>query len=310
MRIDPNNLLTFLAVAEAGGFNRASVVLHKSQPALTRTVRQLEDVIGTPLFSRGAHGVELTAAGDWLVGYARSIRQQLNEAASGLDSIKRHQRPQLTIGTTAAHPLDLFSRATAAMLRQYRDLELRIVVTTESDLLDQLRDGLLNFVIIPMPALHEIEGMHHQKIFLDHAAVYCPPDHPIAAIPTPGVHDLHRAKWMLGPIGTLQRDRLEALFLGEGLSRATIGLEVEDIRLRRAMLTEMPLLSIMARYHVEELVRENRLVEVPFPLPQDRRPIIALQLSEHGYGELMTAFVDALRMVYERGGLDIDCNDA
>lgn len=305
MRIDPGNLLTFLAVAEAGGFNKASAILHKSQPALTRTVHQLEELVGTPVFSRSANGVELTEAGEWLLGYARAIRQQLNEAANGLDSIKHRQRIRVAIGTTAVHPVDLFSRAIAQVLNRNPDIDLKIAVASESALLDHLREGLMSFVIMPMPRPHELSGMHYETVFLDHAAIYCPPDHPVASIKSPDIHDLHQAAWMLGPPETLQRDRLEALFLGEGLSTAKIGLEIEDLRLRRALMTEMPFLTIMARFHVEELVQEGKLVEVNFPLPQDRRPIIALQLNEHGHGNLMSAFVAALREIYGTSGLEV-----
>jgi DNA-binding transcriptional LysR family regulator len=288
MRIDPNNLLTFLAVAEAGGFNKAALTLHKSQPALTRTVHQLEELVGASVFNRQANGVVLTPEGEWLLGHARAIRQQLNDAQRGLEDIKENRRVRVTIGTAAVHPLRLFSKAVMEVLAQNPDMDLRILMSSEAALLDLLRQGELSFIIVPMPRPDEVSMMYCETVFLDEAAIFCRPDHPLAGARAPTVADLHQFTWMLGPAGSLQRDRLDTLFASAGLLPAQIGLEVEDLRLRRALIMECLHLSVFSRHHVEELVRAGGLVEVRFPFPQDRRPVVAIELSQHSSGRRCT----------------------
>jgi DNA-binding transcriptional LysR family regulator len=297
MRIDPGQLLTFLAVHEAGGFNRASSTLHKSQPALTRTVHQLEDMIQARVFTRNVSGVELTPEGRLLLAHARVIRHEIKEAEEGLRRIKAGQRVQISIGTAPVHPLSLFAKALADLVKEQPTLDIKLTVQTESTLLTALREGDLSFVILPMPVPHEISELHVEPIFVDQAAIYCRPDHPLAKVSKPTIADLGSAGWMMGPPGSTLRDRLDALFASEGIKQPDVALEVEDQRLRRSLVLECPYLSVFARHNVVELVRAGQLVEVAYPFVQDNRPVVALSLSDNH--PVMTAFARLLRGRYE-----------
>jgi len=69
----------FRAVAECGSFSRGSALLHVSQPAVSRMIRQLEDELGRPLFTRNSDGAALTEAGRLLFERSRSLLQQLEQ---------------------------------------------------------------------------------------------------------------------------------------------------------------------------------------------------------------------------------------
>src|ERR1700733_5887326 len=66
----------FVHVADARSFSKASVFLRVEQPALSRQVRKLEDEIGMPLFVRAGHHLELTEAGQLLLGRAHLLLRQ------------------------------------------------------------------------------------------------------------------------------------------------------------------------------------------------------------------------------------------
>jgi DNA-binding transcriptional LysR family regulator len=66
------HLRCFIAVAEEGSFTLAADKrLYTTQPSLSRQIRALEDEVGTRLITRGAHGIELTAAGRAFLVHAR-----------------------------------------------------------------------------------------------------------------------------------------------------------------------------------------------------------------------------------------------
>jgi DNA-binding transcriptional LysR family regulator len=119
MPFDPALLPTFLAVLDTGRISAAAKVLALSQPAVTAQIRRLEDSVGAPLFVRSVRGVVPTSAGERLAGYARSVRDLLDEAAASVrgseepsdelvltasTTIAAHVLPQVLAGFRRAHP--------------------------------------------------------------------------------------------------------------------------------------------------------------------------------------------------------------
>jgi DNA-binding transcriptional LysR family regulator len=80
--LDPGLLRAFVAVAEHRSFTRAAVMLNRTQSAVSMQIKRLEDRLGAELFNRTKANVELSAAGEGLLGYARRILS-LNEEAVG-----------------------------------------------------------------------------------------------------------------------------------------------------------------------------------------------------------------------------------
>jgi epsilon-lactone hydrolase len=85
--IELRHLRSFVAVAEELNFGRAAEQLHLSQPALSRQIRALEQLVGVELFRRSTHQVELTLAGDALLDRARSLLRGVDEAVTVTQSV-------------------------------------------------------------------------------------------------------------------------------------------------------------------------------------------------------------------------------
>src|SRR5258707_1754404 len=80
--LDPELLRAFVAVADQRSFTRAAVTLNRTQSAVSMQIKRLEDRLGVELFSRTKANVDLSAAGEGLLGYAKRILA-LNEEAVG-----------------------------------------------------------------------------------------------------------------------------------------------------------------------------------------------------------------------------------
>ena len=88
MRIHAEELLTFLAVAEANGVGAGARVLKRSQPAVSERLRTLQAAVGEPLYQRAGRGIRLTAAGESLLPCARRLRESLDAVENW--SARRH----------------------------------------------------------------------------------------------------------------------------------------------------------------------------------------------------------------------------
>src|SRR5258705_10299347 len=80
--LDPELLRAFVAVADHRSFTRAAAMLNRTQSAVSMQIKRLEDRLGVELFSRTTVNVDLSSAGEGLLGYARRILK-LNDEAVG-----------------------------------------------------------------------------------------------------------------------------------------------------------------------------------------------------------------------------------
>ena len=138
--LDSVLLTTFLAVLDAGRISAAAKALHLSQPAVTAQVRKLEDVLGAPLFVRSVQGVTPTDAGLRLAGYARSVRQLLDQALAEVAGVDEQVGPLVIAASTtiAAHLLPpLLAQFRAA----HRGVPLRIQVGNSEGVVNEVRAG-------------------------------------------------------------------------------------------------------------------------------------------------------------------------
>ena len=86
--MDLLHLEHFLAVVEEGTFTRAAERMNRTQPAISQSVRRLEDEIGSPLFARDVHEVTLTEAGRVLADYARRLLTMRDDALRDVSELR------------------------------------------------------------------------------------------------------------------------------------------------------------------------------------------------------------------------------
>src|SRR5436309_15343394 len=98
MTFDLRQLNAFLAIVSTGSLGRAAETLHVTQPALSRTIRRLEEQVGAPLFERYSKGMQLTAIGSALLPHAVLLQREAEHATEEINAMRRlakgtiHQR--------------------------------------------------------------------------------------------------------------------------------------------------------------------------------------------------------------------------
>ena len=99
-RVFPRSLQYLLAIAEHGSFTRAAEVLRVSQPSLSQQIKQLEESLQTPLFSRSGRSVTLTNAGEVYLQHARRARGELEAGRRAVHDVQNLSRGSLRLGWT------------------------------------------------------------------------------------------------------------------------------------------------------------------------------------------------------------------
>ncbi len=121
-------LRTFLAVAACGSVTRAAEKLHIVQPALSRQIQMLEDDLGTPLFQRMGHGMQLTEAGHLLVVRAKKALQELELAKQEISASPESITGTVVVGLLPSVSDLLAGKLIQSLKIQYPKLSIRILV--------------------------------------------------------------------------------------------------------------------------------------------------------------------------------------
>ncbi len=172
------HLRYFVAVAEEGSLTVAAEQrLHTAQPSLSRQIKDLEEEVGVPLFTRSARGVELTAAGRAFLDHARLALGQAEAAIEAARAAGQRAKPTLSIGFLTGEEVEWMPRALAVLRAELPDLEVRVLSMYSPQLAEELRRGKLDVGFLR----HEpVDDLEFQTVAQEPLVVLLPSDHPLA----------------------------------------------------------------------------------------------------------------------------------
>jgi DNA-binding transcriptional LysR family regulator len=142
---DPVHLRSFLAVAQTGGFTRAAQRLGVQQSTVSQHIRRLEQAAGRRLFLRDTHSVQLTAEGEAMVGFARSILDAHEQAADHF--ARTPVRGRVRFGASEDFVLTELPQILRGFRRSHPQVDLELTVGLSGILHQQLADGRLDLVL-------------------------------------------------------------------------------------------------------------------------------------------------------------------
>ncbi|MEM9069377.1 MAG: LysR family transcriptional regulator [Myxococcota bacterium] len=145
----------FLLIVEHQTFTEAARRAHLSQPALSGSIRRLEEAMEARLFTRGRSGAELTAAGAALMPHARASLAAWEDARRAVAEIEGLHVGEVRIGAGATACTYLLPAQLAAFRERHPGVRFLLRETTTSEALDALHDGELDLAIISEAMLHE-----------------------------------------------------------------------------------------------------------------------------------------------------------
>lgn len=173
--INSDHLRTFLAIHDAGSVTGGAGRIGRSQSAASLQIRQLEDVIGQPLFRRHGRGVSLTPAGEKLRPVARQVIQSLDTTLSELRG--GGLKGKLRIGMPDDHDRSDLANIISSFAALHPDVELEVHCALGSGFAAALRSGALDLAVYEVPEPGKDDIILRQ----DHLVWMCGRDHDVSA---------------------------------------------------------------------------------------------------------------------------------
>ncbi len=156
--MDLKQIRAFVTVAETGSVTRASALLNLVQPAVSRQLRMLEEDLGTNLFDRSRHGMQLTPAGKSMLEYARRILNEVERAKAEIQPNAGPVSGIVTIGLLSSTSDLLATRLVAEVAARYPYIRLRLIIGYAGHLQEWLEAGDIDAALLygkkESPSLH------------------------------------------------------------------------------------------------------------------------------------------------------------
>ncbi|MDP9109984.1 MAG: LysR family transcriptional regulator [Pseudomonadota bacterium] len=303
-RLKTRQLLLLVALDDERNIHRAADRLHTTQPAASKQLKDLEDVLGVSLFERHPRGMTPTSYGEAMIRHSRMALTSLSLAHEDIIALKAGLSGQVDVGVILAPAIALLPRAIARVKQHAPMLRIGVELEGSNVLLDKLQQGVLDFMVARI-----LEQEHRADLQFEELA-----DEPVVAVARNGhplhdrdnltLEDIHQEGWILSPRGAILRHRFEMMFRRAGLQPPTNVVDTTGALLINSLLQQTDFLHVMPLEIAEYYQRFGmlKILAVPMPCRMDSFGIITRtgQLHSPGALILLQAIRDIAREIYPR----------
>lgn len=272
--MDLRDLNYFETIAGLQHMGAAAEQLHRTQPALTASVRRLEAFCGAPLFERAGRGIRLTAEGRILLAWARRLRLDVQDARREMAALSAGTAGHVRIGVVPTAAQFLLPVAMQRLLREMPQVTVKTTVGLREDLRPRLRAGELDLVVV---SGHDPDPeFSYAPLGEDRIVVVAARGHPLLGrAKKPTLAELGGYDWILQPPGSPTRDWIDHAFDRLKVPRPRVRIESDMLLMLPALMAGTQILGFVSRLHLDATDSSKILHEVPMARLSMRRQFVA-----------------------------------
>ncbi|MDS1331258.1 LysR family transcriptional regulator [Klebsiella pneumoniae] len=271
-RIRLRHLHTFVAVAQQGTLGRAAETLNLSQPALSKTLNELEQLTGTRLFERGRLGAQLTLVGEQFLTHAVKVLDALNSAGQALNRKEGLNNDIVRIGALPTAALGILPTVIGQFHKQQKDITLQVATMNNTMLLAGLKSGEIDIGIGRMSDPELMSGLHYELLFLESLKLVVRPGHPLLQ-ETVTLSRVMEWPVVVSPKGTVPRQNAEALLQSQGCKMPAGCIETLSASLSRQLTVDFDYVWFVPSGAVKDDLRRGVLPALPIATQGAGEPI-------------------------------------
>ncbi len=271
-RIRLRHLHTFVAVAQQGTLGRAAETLNLSQPALSKTLNELEQLTGTRLFERGRLGAQLTLVGEQFLTHAVKVLDALNSAGQALNRKEGLNNDIVRIGALPTAALGILPTVIGQFHKQQKDITLQVATMNNTMLLAGLKSGEIDIGIGRMSDPELMSGLHYELLFLESLKLVVRPGHPLLQ-ETVTLSRVMEWPVVVSPKGTVPRQNAEALLQSQGCKMPAGCIETLSASLSRQLTVDFDYVWFVPSGAVKDDLSRGVLTALPIATQGAGEPI-------------------------------------
>lgn len=256
-RLRLRHLRCFLETARLESLSAAASALRVSQPAASKTIRELEDILGVALFDRTGRRLALTPSGKLFQQHAGGAMLAL-ERAQSLARGAPERITKLVVGILPTVATDVFPRAALAFYNEMPNCTLRVSTGPNWLLLSQLREGSLDLTIGRMPNPEQMTGLAFQQLYSEQVVMVVRPDHPLTRTGAVA-ENLGKFPLLLPPSGAVIAPAVQSYLLSIGLQHQPAAFESVSLAFGRKVVQLSDAVWFISAGVVDDEIKQGSL---------------------------------------------------
>ncbi|APO79138.1 Pca operon transcriptional regulator PcaQ (plasmid) [Rhizobium etli 8C-3] len=272
-RIKFRHLQTFVEVARQKSVMKAAELLRVSQPAVTKTIRELEAVLSVAVFERDGRGIKITRYGEVFLKHAGAALTALRH---GLDSVTQERvgdAPPIRIGALPTVSTRVMPQAMELFLKENTWSRIKIVTGDNAVLLEQLRVGDLDLVVGRLAGAEKMAGFSFEHLYSEQVAFAVRAGHPLLKTGQSPFAALAEYTVLMPTRASIIRPFVESFLIANGVPNLPNQIETVSDSFGRAFLRSSDAIWIISTGVVAADIEDGVLAILPIDTSETKGPV-------------------------------------
>ena len=276
-----HELNAVITIGDAHSVTSAAAMLGVSQPAVNRSLRNIEQRLNVRLFDRTSRGMLPTDSGEILIRRAKLAFLEIRQAMEEIANLSGDAQGRIAIGALPLPRTYLIPTAVSHFLDDFPNATVSIFDGVYEKLLVDLCSGDLDMILGTIREPAPVEGVTSEAFFEDGMIVAARSDHPLFEKEALSFEDLRDARWVMPHEGVPLRRQFEDQLKEHGIPVPEHVIETGSTVVIRTLLMDSDRLAIVSENQIYEAKSQGLLAALPLPLSVQRRRIGAVTRTDY-----------------------------
>ncbi len=291
------HLQLLIALDQFRHLGRTAEFLSVSQPAVSKSLAEIERMFDTALFERSTKGTEPTATGETVIRFARHVIAEYEKTRDALQTAQDGSAGRVSVGAMVVATPVLLAQA---MVRFKQAMPAATALVEEGDLtrlLPRLRMGELDFIVGRLEPGYAAPDLHTEVLCQEPMCLVCAPQHPLAGLKRVSWAQLHAQHWVMPPPWATSRTKLHQLFYKNRLNPPADCVESTSFLVTLTQVQVQSAIGFVARNVGLSLQAQGLAHVLPVALPMDLPALGLICLGKQSLSPAAQSLVSAIREV-------------
>jgi LysR family pca operon transcriptional activator len=298
-RIKFRHLQCFLEVARQGSVVKAADILGITQPAVSKTLKELEETLDVPLFDRTTRGARLTAFGEVFLRHAGASVAALRQGVDGIAQVRNRGGAVVKLGALPTVSATIIPRAIQMFKARATGATIHVVTGDNAVLLAALRVGELDLVVGRLASPEQMATLVFEHLYTEPVRFVVRPGHPLTRESGFALANILDYTVLMPSEDSIIRPLVDRLLIANGVGAIPDRIETVSMPFGRRYVRSSDAVWIISQGVVAEDIASGDLIELPVDTDITKGPVGLTTRADQPAGVALLMLMTAIREAVE-----------